>query len=369
MVALFWISLALVAYAYVGYALFLMLLARARRLPVQCAPIRPTVSVVIAAHNEEANVERKLSYLYAMEYPPELLEIVFVSDGSTDSTNRILRAHAERIKVMELASPGGKAQALNHGVAAATGEILLFMDTRQSVDPDAVSALVPFFADPSVGAVSGELHLETPDGRPSPDALGIYWKIEKLVRKLESATGSVVGATGAIFALRRELYDPLPAGTLLDDVLTPMNAARKGKRVLFCEAAVARDRIFTAASKEFGRKVRTLTGNYQLLQLAPWLLSPGQNPLLFRLISHKLLRLLVPALLVCMLLASAAAPSRFLHALFGLQLLLYLIALLGALRPETRHFRLVSIAYTFVMLNVAAAMAFYNFVRGRARWA
>ena len=163
------------------------------------------------------------------------------------------------------------------------------MDARQIVDPDAVSELVSCFADPDVGAVSGELLLES----ASADALGIYWKIEKVVRKLESATGSVVGVTGAIYAIRRELYTEIPPGTILDDVFIPMNVARMGKRVVFQPSAIARDRLFNEKGKEFSRKVRTLTGNYQLLRLAPWLLSPS-NPLLFRFISHKLLRLLVP---------------------------------------------------------------------------
>ena len=241
------------------------------------------------------------------------------------------------------------------------------MDARQSINPDALAQLVSCFADPTVGAVSGELHLETADGLASPDGLGIYWKIEKLVRKLESATGSVVGVTGALFAMRRELYVPLPHGTLLDDVLTPMHVARAGKRVLFLEAAIARDRIFSQRGKEFARKVRTLTGNYQLLQLAPWLLT-RRNPLLFRLVSHKLLRLVVPFLLLLLLVASALAPGALYRAALGLQLLLYAFALLGALFPKARHVRAVSIPYTFVLLNAAAGVAFYNFLAGRARW-
>ena len=335
----FWVSLAVIVYAYAGYAVLLSLLAKARSRPVRNAPIQPPVSIIVAAHNEEKHLPAKLAGLYALDYPPSLLEIIIASDGS-----------------------------LNAAVTVARGELLVFMDARQSIDPDAITNLAASFADASVGAVSGELHLETMDGRPSPEALGIYWKIEKLVRKLESATGSVVGATGALFAMRRELYSPLPAGTLLDDVLTPMNVARAGKRVLFLDTAVARDRIFSEPGKEFGRKVRTLTGNYQLLQLAPWLLSP-RNPLLFRLISHKLLRLLVPLLLLLMLLSSAFAAGPVYRLALVLQLLLYITALLGALSPAARRWRPVSIAYTFVLLNAAAAMAFYNFLAGRTRWA
>lgn len=364
----FWLSLSVVAYTYLGYAILLGLLARLRRLPVDKKTWFPDVSIVIAAHNEEARLPAKLSNLFALDYPAHKLQIVVASDGSTDGTDNILLEHRNRVTPVFLPAAGGKANALNHAVQAATGEILVFLDVRQSVDPDAISELVSCFADPQVGAVSGELHLETAEGRPSPDALGVYWKIEKIVRKLESATGSVVGATGAIYAMRRELFLPLPAGTLLDDVLAPMQVARTGKRVIFHDRAIARDRIFDERGKEFGRKVRTLTGNYQMLRLAPWLLGPS-NPLLFRLVSHKLLRLAVPFALVLMLLSSALAPFPLYHLAFGLQLFFYALAVLGALAPACRRWRPVSIAFTFAMLNAAAAFALYNFIGGRARWA
>lgn len=368
MAVLFWFSLATVFYAYAGYALLLVLLARLRSRPITKAAVFPTVSILIAAHNEESNLPRKLAGLYLLNYPEELIQIVIASDGSSDRTNEILQEHSTRVVPVVLPVAGGKASALNHAASIATGDLLIFMDARQSVDSNAITELASCFADSQVGAVSGELHLETDDGLPSPEGLGVYWKIEKMVRKLESQTGSVVGATGAIYAIRRELYAPLPPGTLLDDVLIPMQVARKGRRVLFHDAAIARDRIFEQSGKEFGRKVRTLTGNYQLLQLAPWLLSTS-NPLLFRFISHKLLRLLVPLLLLAMLLSSALAKGSAYRLFLGVQLVLYGVALLGAFLPETRRWRMVSIAFTFVMLNVAAAKAFYNFLGGRTRWA
>ncbi len=363
---LFWLSLAVIAYAYAGYPVVLRVFGRRKPIAMQAAT--PRVSIVIAAHNEERNLPRKLASLQALEYPPDLLEIVVVSDGSTDRTPQLLFEAGGHVLPIILDNPLGKAAALNHGVARASSDILIFLDVRQTLDTGAVSELVSCFADPTVGAVSGELMLENSDGSPSPDGLGIYWKIEKITRKLESATGSVVGATGAIYAMRRELYEPIPAGTLLDDVLIPMQVVRAGKRVVFHPGAVARDRLFPDASKEFGRKVRTLTGNYQLLRLAPWLLSPA-NPLLFRLISHKLLRLVVPLLLLLLLLASAMAPGAFYKLAFVAQLAFYMMALVGLLAPAARRQRAVSAAYTFTMLNVAAAMAFYNFVGGRARWA
>ncbi len=156
----------------------------------------------------------------------------------------------------------------------------------------------------------------------------------------------------------------IPPGTILDDVYVPMNVARAGKRIVFQPSAMARDRLFSQKGKEFSRKVRTLTGNYQLLRLAPWLIS-FKNPLLFRFVSHKLLRLLVPLLLILMLVASAMSKAPFYTAIFWLQTVFYVLAILGTLSPSTRRFRPVAIANTFVMLNAAAALAFYNFVAGR----
>ena len=363
---LFWLSLGLVAYSFFGYPILLWLRARVQRRPCIQEAITPSVTIVIAARNEEANLPRKLKNLRTLNYPQQRLQIIIVSDGSTDQTGNILREQASRIVPIILNEAGGKANALNEAVEHATGEILMFQDARQIVDPDAVRELVSCFADPTVGAVSGELLLETASGAQSSEGVGIYWNIEKAVRKLESASGSVVGVTGAIYAIRREFYTPMPPGTILDDVFIPMHIARMGKRVMFQPSAIARDQLFCAKGKEFSRKVRTLTGNYQLLRLAPWLLTPA-NPLLFRFLSHKVLRLLVPMLLILMLMASAVSAGPLYTAVFWLQILFYVLAVLGSLSPYSRRFRPVAIANTFVMLNAAAALAFYNFAAGRKK--
>jgi cellulose synthase/poly-beta-1,6-N-acetylglucosamine synthase-like glycosyltransferase len=362
---LFWVCLALIGYAYFGYAGWLWLCARLRPRPIQKGFFTPRVSILIAARNEEANLPAKLQNLQQLDYPNELLQVVIASDGSTDRTASILLGQGSHIVPIILDESNGKARALNEAVKRATGEILVFLDARQSVGSDAISELTSCFADPGVGAVSGELLLDSSEGE-SEDALGIYWKIEKIVRKLESVSGSVVGVTGAIYAIRRELYTEIPPGTILDDVFVPMNVARLGKRVVFQPSAIARDRLFSAKGKEFSRKVRTLTGNYQLLRLAPWLLSPA-NPLLFRFVSHKLLRLLVPLLLLLMLIASAIAGGAFYRTIFWVQVLFYVAAVFGTLIPSVKQFKPVGIASTFVMLNAAAALAFYNFAAGRKK--
>lgn len=362
-----WIFLAcfaVVFYAYAGYWLALRIFAR--RQPVKTAPQEPTVSIVMAARNEGRNLPAKLANLAELDYPAHLLQMIVVSDGSTDDTADVLGRFPE-VRAVLLPSSAGKAVALNEGVRHATGEMLLMLDVRQRVEPDALRRLVAPFADPAVGAVSGELVLEDANGAPSGEALGVYWKIEKAVRRMESESGSVVGVTGAIYLMRRSLYQPLPAGLVLDDVLVPMQVARQGSRVLFQPAAIAHDRIFAEPGKEFRRKVRTLTGNLQLLQVAPWLLSPS-NPLLLRFVSHKLLRLVVPFLLVGMLVSSAVSPSPAMHAVLALQVLFFALAIAGTVAPGLRRWRVVAIPTTFSMLNVAAAMAFYKFLTRESVW-
>ena len=362
---LFWTSFGLAFYAYCGYVLYLWVRARIRTRPIVRAPIFPRVSIILAVRNEGTNLPGKLRSLSCLRYPKDRIQIVCCSDGSTDDTAENLRSQGDTIISVILEDQQGKAHALNEAVQRATGEILFFQDARQPVDPDALAQLVSCFADGSVGAASGELMLTASDGTPSRDGLGVYWRLEKALRKLESATGSVVGVTGAIYAIRRELYTPMPDGTILDDVFIPMHVARMGKRVVFEPSAIARDGVFNQRGKEFKRKVRTLTGNYQLLKLAPWMLTPA-NPLLFRLISHKLLRLVMPFILVVMLATSGLSEGLFYKCVFLVQIAFYALAALGTVFTGFRRFKPAAIAHTFVMLNIAAAVAFCNFVRGKS---
>ena len=360
----FWFSLVLIAYAYVGYPLLLLAVARFAGQSVRKEERFPTVSVVMAARNEATRLQQKLENLRQMDYPQQLVQIVVASDGSRDDTVAILREQGDAVTAVVLEENVGKALALNAAVMKATGEILLFLDVRQSVDRSALRELTANFADQRVGAVSGELLLRDATGAPAADALGLYWKIEKMVRRLESVSGSVVGVTGAIYAMRRELFTDLPSGLILDDVLVPMRVAKAGHRVIFEPNAIARDIISLEKGKEFGRKVRTLTGNYQLLQLAPWILS-WKDPLLLRFVSHKLMRLLVPVLLVLCFISCLLAQGMMYKGLFLAQVGLYLLATLGSVLPPSKRFRLVAVATTFVMLNAAAAVALYNFVAGK----
>jgi cellulose synthase/poly-beta-1,6-N-acetylglucosamine synthase-like glycosyltransferase len=317
--------------------------------------------------NEEPVIAGKLENLLALDYPPEKLEVVVVSDGSTDQTAAILQefGNSGRVRTFVKSESQGKAVGLNDAVSRATGEILLFTDARQVIEPRALRLLIENFADPDVGCASGELMLGDPTTGETGKGMGLYWQIEKTIREMESASGSVPGATGAIYCARTALFEPLPAGTVLDDVLTPMQVARQGSRVIFDSRARAWDSPDLGGRREFARKVRTLTGNYQLLQLAPWLLGSG-NPIRFVFVSHKLSRLAAPFALVALLVASLFLSGPLYRIALGGQVVFYALSLLSLLGAKIGPLaRLADPARTFVLLNSAALLAFLNFVTGR----
>jgi cellulose synthase/poly-beta-1,6-N-acetylglucosamine synthase-like glycosyltransferase len=366
----FWLALLLVVYTYSLYPLLIAARARLWPRPVARRPIEPAVSVVLAVWNEAAHLPRRILNLLEQDYPADRLEIVVVSDGSTDATPQILRqlaAEHPRVRPILLESNQGKAVALNAGLAAAGGELVVFADARQSFAPDAIRRLAENFADPAVGSASGELELLPAEGGIAAN-VGLYWRYEKWIRRNESAAGSMLGATGAIYAIRRALYRPLPAGTLLDDFLTPMRIVLAGRRAVFDGRAVATDRVSTRAGQEFRRKVRTLAGNFQAFGFEPGLLLPWRNPATWlRVWSHKLLRLLAPWALLAMLVASLLVPTSLFHLVVLAQALFYGLALLGWFgerRGRSPRLRLIGLAYTFVTLNLAAAVGLLVWLRG-----
>lgn len=355
------------AHVFVGYPLWVVALARWWPRPVRGRAWTPSVTVVLAVHDGAAHVRTKLEGLLALDYPAALLDIVVACDGCRDdSVARCREIGDARIRVLEFDTRRGKAACVNDAVAQARGEVLLMTDVRQRLEPDALRQLVANLGDPRVGAVSGQLRLfdaHTGFAR----GIDAYWRYETLIRASESRSGSVIGVSGALYAMRRELFRPLPAGTVLDDVLVPMQVAAAGQRVVFEPAAVAWDGTSQQPHEEQRRKIRTLAGNYQLIQLAPWLLLPWRNPLWFRFVSHKLLRLLAPWLLLALGLSSAWLATR--HALFALTALglaLGLAAVVaGRFLPALGGRLPVRILTAFCYLNLFAAQALVAFARNR----
>ena len=363
----FWIAVSVIGYSYVGYPAWLWLRSRWSPRPVRRGRVEPAVSALLVARNEEAVIGGKIENLLALDYPPEKLDVVVVSDGSTDGTEAKLAEFAghPRVRTLLKAFSQGKAAGLNDAMKLARGEVALFTDARQKIECGALRQLVENFADPAVGCASGELMLGDPESGEAGKGMGLYWRIEKGIRELESASGSVAGATGAIYCARQALLEPLPEGTILDDVLLPMQIAKKGSRVIFDSRARAWDAPDLGEGREFWRKVRTLSGNYQLLQLAPWLLG-AKNPIRFEFLSHKLSRLAVPFALLAVLVATLCLKQPFYRAALAAQLGFYglsLVAIAGIkIGPLSRA---ADAARTVVLLNSAALVAFVNFVTGR----
>lgn len=366
----FWAAVCLLIYIYAGYPLILYIWAKLNpRSYLRNKEYEPSVSILVVAHNEAANVSERLDNLLALDYPRHRLEIILASDGSTDDTVTLARRYVPQgVSVFEFGIHRGKPAVLNELVPLAKGNIIVLADMRQRFEPTALRALVAPFVDIRIGAVTGELILTgDKNGSAAGEGVGFYWKYEKFIRRQETMIDSTVGVTGAIYAMRRSLFSPIASDTLIDDVLIPMNIVRQGYRVVYEPTARAHDRKAVSTDKEFARKVRTIAGNYQLLLRHAWLLNPFLNRLWWQTISHKYCRLLSPPCLVLAL----AANYRLLHLpeyqlLFVLQVIFYVAAYFGYVNEalaKTTPF--ISVPYTFCLLNWATVVALFRFISGR----
>jgi cellulose synthase/poly-beta-1,6-N-acetylglucosamine synthase-like glycosyltransferase len=355
----FWPTVAILFYTFLGYPLLMWSLAHVRRKAVRKRNLQPTVSVVMAVRNGGKALLAKLTNLRELDYPKELVEYIVASDGSVDETVPIITSARD---VRTIVCPAvGKAEALNRAVTAARSEIVVFTDVRQQIEPSALSELVANFADERVGCVSGELMFRSAEGG---EGVSAYWKFEKALRAWESASGSVMGATGALYAVRRSMIPQIPPGTILDDLYIPLQIIGEGKRVVFEPKARAWDNVAVEPRREFDRKVRTLAGNFQLLQLGGAALL--RRGMFFRFVSHKLLRLAAPWLLLVALFSSWFLRSSALYLSLALaQTAVYAISGAAMLLPALRQFRFANIAMSFSLMNAASAFALVRYVRHR----
>jgi biofilm PGA synthesis N-glycosyltransferase PgaC len=364
---LFWLAFLVLGYVCVGYPILARIRAVLNPRTRRRAPIEPTVTVIVAAHNEADRVDRRLRNLLALDYPADRLEVVLGSDGSTDDT--VARARpfeSAGVIVHEFVERRGKPALMNALVPRASGEIVVFADARQRFDPLAVRALVANFADPAVGAVSGELIMSaTDEAELGGQGAALYWNYEKLIRSTESRGGSTVGATGAIYAIRKSLFEPLPEDTILDDVLIPIRIARKGYQVVFDPAAKAFDLAPPSAHAELARKARTIGGTFQLFARERWLLNPRSNPLWFETVSHKALRLAMPILLATLLLTNLMLLEWWPYQItMAGQAAFYLAAAAGYVhRHASRHRFILKLPYTMCLLSWATVVGFFRFIR------
>jgi len=356
----------LVAYVLVGYPVLLALAARGGR-PHQKQDCEPTVSVIIPAYNGEGFLASKLRSVLSLDYPKDKLDILVVSDGSTDRTDELAREFAaEGVKLLRVMR-GGKPAALNASIPTVSGEILLLTDVRQHLEANSLRLLVRSFADPAVGVVSGELVIGNARGGEEAE-IGAYWRFETWMRDRLSLIDSMFGATGPFYALRKSLAVTIPPDMLLDDVYLPLSAYFKGYRLVMEKEAKAYD-IATSRETEFRRKVRTLAGNFQILMAYPALLGPG-NRMWWHFVSYKLGRLLLPWALLGLLICSSLLPHPWRWPVCAIQLGGYgLAAIDGWIPAGAKLKKLSSPARTFVVMMIAAVLALkVFFVPPRSLW-
>lgn len=363
---IFWMAAAFITYTYVGFPLLIILRALLRPRHFIQGDITPRVTMLIAAYNEERDIVDKLDNILALDYPRDRLQVIIASDGSTDATNRLVSPFTERHEhIRLLALPRlGKAGALNAAAAQANGEILVFSDGNSKYAPSAIRQIVRPFADPSVGGVAGDQRYISPDANTSGSGEKSYWNFDRILKIYESRGGNVISATGAIYAIRRELFQSVPEG-VTDDFVTSTRVIAQGKRLVFARDAVAYEPVSKSVGMEFGRKVRILTRGLNAVLMMRQLANPVRHGFYaVQFISHKILRRLVFIPLVLLFVASPFLWNNglFYQIAFLGQLGFYGLALLGfaAERAGRKPSKVASIPFYVTMVYFAAMIASLN---------
>jgi glycosyltransferase involved in cell wall biosynthesis len=375
MFAVFWGALLVVAYTYAGYPLLLAL--RAWLLPSafasaepEGAPYEPSLSLIICAFDEAGSIGARLENALGLDYPSDALEIIVASDGSTDGTQHVVARYADRgVRLLDMPRRG-KIPTLNAAVEASRGDILVFSDANSQYDRDALRQLVAPFADPQIGGVAGDQRYLDHRGGGSDGTEGerAYWDLDRALKQAQSRAGSVTSSTGAIYAIRRELFSPVPSG-VTDDFWISTGVIARGRRLVFAPAAIAREEVAASSDREFQRKVRVMTRGLHGAWLRRGLMNPFAHGFYaLQLFSHKVLRRLVAiplALLPCAALLLWDEGLLYRAVAVGASLLIAAGGLSAVLPPHWARHRALSIPHYFLMVNVAALLAFSNVLRGR----
>ena len=376
---LFWISSSLILYSYFLYPCILFALYSLSQIrrdwqylsgrhDRRINPLRqeelPSVSLVIAAYNEQRHLPDRIINIRNLEYPKNKLEVIIVSDGSDDRTNEILaEARDEQIRTVLLPLRKGKANALNVGVALTTSEILIFSDAATLFAPDSIQKLVRHFSDPKVGVACGLLKFKAT--AESQQTEGIYWKYETIIRLMEARFGATLTASGAIYALRRQCFQPISSETVIEDFVVPMRARQLGYSVIFDPEATGIEYAAPSVSGEFTRRVRLAVGSFRAMGELIRVRMNFMTRLAF--FSHKLLRWLVPFFLIALLLSNifliTAVPYR---VVFLTQSVFYLWAIAGYMfRDQMKRIRFGLLGYFWLAMNIAFLVGFWKYLFGR----
>ncbi len=367
-VILVWFSLGTLVYVYVGYPLLLAVIGFFSTRPRATRGYFPKISVLIAAYNEEAGIRRKIEDTLALDYPADKIEVLVLSDCSTDRTDEIVKGIADpRVRLLRAPIRKGKTNAQNLGANVAQGEVLIFSDATTVYHPLALQYIACNYADPKIGAVSGRYQYFDPQGN-SPTGLGMiaFWNYENFIKMMQSRIRTISGCCGCIYSVRRAAYTPLHPD-VISDLVQPLWAIQKGYRVVFEDRALAYEETTKSSREEFSMRVRVVTRGVRGILSVPALLNPARYGWVsFQLISHKVLRWLVPFFLLLLFASSAVLGNHpWYRILFVLQIAFYGFALLTLLIPLHRMWKPLGIPLYFCTLNAAALRSILEVMRGR----
>lgn len=363
---IFWISLAVCVYIYFGYPLLLWIVSRFRSRPVREGDVHPVATFIIPAYNEGRGIARKIENTLSLDYPADRIEVLVVSNGSTDSTEAIVRAWPDgRVKLIALPQPG-KMEALNEGAKAASGEILIFTDADFYLDPHSLLEIARKFADPEVGGVCGARRAGGTAAESTGEGEGMYHRWDKWQKIRESRIGSVFAADGLLYAIRRSLYTPVSLASQADDIAISTRVVLQGYRLLFEPKATAWEEAVVSAREEFQRKIRVTNHSVRaLLAIGTPLLTSGFYSV--ELLSHKLVRHFIPFFLVPLFIANAVLvrESPFYAVTMAGQILVYMLAIAGAALRSHRigRSKMLTVPYFFCFVNAAAFLGILSIFR------
>ena len=370
MKTLFWLLFSIITYHYFLFPLLTLLLAQIRRLQVNKAACTAKVSLIIAAYNEEKCIREKIENSFALDYPENKLEIIIVSDGSTDATPAIAESYQAQGVISLFAAPRkGKTAALNRAVSVANGEFIVFSDANSMYRPDAVSQLVANFADPTVGGVCGRKSIVRNDSRESSEGDSLFWHIESFLKIQQSRAGSITTGDGEIFSIRKKLYTTIPEEIINDDTAITFQIIEQGYRVVYEPKAVSAEEASIILEDDFNVKIRMVSGGYQTLQYFGKVICPPTSFFAVQFISHKVLRWTMPFWLAALLLVNSGLSGSFYVTFLCLQLAFYLLAVAGFIRKKTggKVPALLYIPLYYCTMNLAALKGLLSFLKNESQ--
>lgn len=365
---IFWSIVFIIFYTYIGYSLLILLLSLVVNRPVKKKEIYPEVTFLITAYNEEQSIEAKLENTLSLDYPEENLEVMVASDGSTDRTDEIVKGFADRGVVLKrVEGRVGKTATQNEAVKAATGDIIIFSDATTKYSKEAIKKIVRNYADDKVGAVSGRYEYVNPSGAAVGLGTILFWKYENLIKRLQTRIRTITGCCGCIYSVRRDLYEPLPR-YIISDLVEPLKVLEKGYRIAFEPEAVAYEETTETSKQEFSMRVRVISRGMYGLWYMRQLFNPFRHRFIsFQLFSHKVLRWMVPFMLLMLLVSNIALiGTPFYNLILVGQLLFYAGAAFGYLLDRKgKKVKLLAIPLYYCVVNAASVTAFFRTLRGR----